>query len=140
MHPNDGRVVSNFIVQALLNKPITLFGEGIQTRSFCFVDDLIEVIIRTMNSDDDFIGPVNIGNPTEFTMIELAELVKEKAGSSSELVHKPLPENDPAQRKPDITLAKEKLGWEPKIPLDQGIEKTMNYFRKILGESLKAAA
>ncbi len=140
MHPNDGRVVSNFIVQSLLNKPITLYGDGTQTRSFCFVDDLVEAIIRTMNSDDDFIGPVNIGNPTEFTMIELANLVKEKTASSSELVYKPLPENDPAQRKPDISLAKEKLGWEPKVPLEQGIDKTISYFREALSHQLEAVA
>ncbi|MEM7255753.1 MAG: UDP-glucuronic acid decarboxylase family protein [Pseudomonadota bacterium] len=140
MHPNDGRVVSNFIVQALLNKPITLFGEGVQTRSFCYVDDLVEAIIRTMNSSDDFVGPVNIGNPTEFTMIELAELVKEKTGSSSTLVHKPLPENDPAQRKPDITRAKEVLDWEPEVNLEQGIVKTIAYFRQVLGVKKVAAA
>lgn len=140
MHPNDGRVVSNFIVQALLNKPITLFGEGVQTRSFCYVDDLVEAIIRTMNSDDEFVGPVNIGNPTEFTMIELAELVKDKTGSSSPLVHKPLPENDPAQRKPDITRAKEVLNWEPEVNLEQGISKTIEYFRQVLGVKKVAEA
>ena len=140
MHPNDGRVVSNFIVQALLNKPITLFGEGLQTRSFCYVDDLIEVIIRAMNSDDDFVGPVNIGNPKEFTMIELATLVKEKTGCSSKLVHKPLPENDPAQRKPDISRAREYLGWEPKIPLDRGLDRTIDYFRQVLGVKKAAEA
>ena len=140
MHPNDGRVVSNFIVQALLGKPITLFGEGTQTRSFCFVDDLIEAIIRTMNSSDDFVGPVNIGNPTEFTMLELAELIREKTNSSSEMVHKPLPVNDPTQRKPDITVAKEQLDWEPTIDLETGITRTVAYFSKIVGKKIKAAA
>ena len=140
MHPNDGRVVSNFIVQALLGKPITLFGDGTQTRSFCFVDDLVEAIICTMNSGDDFIGPVNIGNPSEFTMLELAELIKLKTSSDSEMVHKPLPVNDPAQRKPDITIAKEQLGWEPTIDLDAGITQTVDYFSSIVGKSFKSAA
>jgi len=132
MHPNDGRVVSNFIVQALLGEPITLFGDGSQTRSFCFADDLVDAIIRMMNSDDDFIGPVNIGNPSEFTMLQLAELVRSKIQSSSELVYRPLPTNDPTQRKPDITLAREKLDWEPTIELSEGLDRTIGYFRKIL--------
>ncbi len=140
MHPNDGRVVSNFIVQALLGKPITLFGEGTQTRSFCYVDDLIEVIIRTMNSDDAFIGPVNIGNPTEFTMLELAEVVKSKVSQNVGIVHKPLPVNDPTQRKPDISLAKSELDWAPKVELDEGITKTISYFKNLLGVELKVAA
>ena len=140
MHPNDGRVVSNFIVQALLGKPITLFGEGTQTRSFCFVDDLVEAIIRTMNSADDFVGPVNIGNPTEFTMLELAELIKHKTNSSSEMVHKPLPVNDPTQRKPDISVAKQHLDWEPVIDLDTGIARTVSYFSNIVGKGIKVAA
>jgi len=141
MHPNDGRVVSNFIVQALLGEDITLFGDGTQTRSFCYVDDLIEAIVRTMNSDDGFIGPVNIGNPSEFTMIELAEMVRKKTQSKSKLVHKPLPVNDPTQRKPDISLAKEKLKWEPTINLDAGLDKTINYFRsQVEGEVREVAA
>ncbi len=110
MHPNDGRVVSNFIVQALRNEPITLYGDGTQTRSFCYVDDLIEGFVRLMNSEDGFTGPVNLGNPGEFSMIELAEQVKALTGSRSELVHKPLPTHDPKQRQPDITLAREQLG------------------------------
>jgi len=133
MHPNDGRVVSNFIVQALLGEDITIFGDGSQTRSFCFVDDLVEAIIRTMNSDDDFIGPVNIGNPGEFTMLELAEKIQSKVQSESKIVFKPLPINDPTQRKPDISLAKEKLDWEPTVSLDQGLDTTINYFRSQVG-------
>ncbi len=141
MHPNDGRVVSNFIVQALLGEPITLFGDGSQTRSFCFVDDLVEAMIRTMNTEEEFIGPVNIGNPSEFTMIELAELVKSKTGSSSELVFRPLPVNDPTQRKPDISLAREKLEWEPTIDLETGLTRTIEYFQQALdgGRFRKAA-
>ena len=140
MHPNDGRVVSNFIVQALLGEDITLFGDGTQTRSFCYVDDLIEAIVRTMNSEDDFIGPVNIGNPSEFTMIELAELIQSKIQSNSRLVHKPLPVNDPTQRKPDISLAKEKLGWEPVVPLKEGLDSTINYFRSQVESPLREIA
>lgn len=140
MHPNDGRVVSNFIVQALLGEDITLFGDGTQTRSFCFVDDLIEAIVRTMNSEDDFIGPVNIGNPSEFTMVELAEMIQAKIQTSSRLIHKPLPVNDPTQRKPDITLAKEKLNWEPAIALEEGLDRTINYFRSQVQEPLRDIA
>ncbi len=141
MHPNDGRVVSNFIVQALLGEAITLFGDGTQTRSFCYVDDLVEAIIRTMNTDDDFIGPVNIGNPSEFTMVELAEMIQSKVNSSSELVYRPLPVNDPTQRKPDISLAREKLQWEPVVDLNAGLTRTIEYFRKrISPERLKQAA
>ena len=132
MHPNDGRVVSNFIVQALLGEPITLFGDGSQTRSFCYADDLVEAILRMMNSDNDFVGPVNIGNPSEFTMVELAELVKSKTRSRSELVYRPLPMNDPTQRKPDISLAREKLDWQPTIELNEGLDRTIAYFRKLL--------
>jgi UDP-glucuronate decarboxylase len=134
MHPNDGRVVSNFIVQALLGEPITLFGDGSQTRSFCYADDLVEAIIRMMNSDDEFIGPVNIGNPSEFTMLQLAELVQSKIRSSSELVYRPLPTNDPTQRKPDISLAREKLDWQPTIELSVGLDRTIAYFRKLLDQ------
>lgn len=132
MHPNDGRVVSNFIVQALLNKPITIYGDGSQSRSFCYVDDLIEAFIRLMATDDDFTGPVNTGNPGEFTIKELAQLIIELTGSGSELVYKPLPSDDPTQRQPDITLAKEKLGWEPKIKLGEGLKRTIPYFQSIL--------
>jgi UDP-glucuronate decarboxylase len=132
MHPFDGRVVSNFIRQAIRGEEISMFGDGSQTRSFCYVDDLIEVIMRMMNSGDDFIGPVNIGNPTEFTIKQLAEMVQELTGrTGSKLHHKPLPQDDPLQRKPDITLAREKLGWEPKVPLREGLRKTIDYFQSI---------
>ncbi len=132
MHPNDGRVVSNFIVQALQNQPITIYGDGSQTRSFCYVDDLIEAFVRLMASDDDFTGPVNTGNPGEFTIKELAEKVVSMIGSKSQLEYKPLPQDDPTQRRPDITLAKEKLGWDPKIRLEEGLVKTIAYFRELL--------
>ena len=132
MHPNDGRVVSNFIMQALQNKPITIYGDGSQTRSFCYVDDLIEAFVRLMDTADDFTGPVNTGNPTEFTIRELAEKVVALTGSSSELICKPLPSDDPTQRRPDITLAKKMLGWEPKIQLEEGLKKTIPYFERIL--------
>jgi UDP-glucuronate decarboxylase len=128
MHPNDGRVVSNFIVQALRNEPITLFGDGAQTRSFCYVDDLVEGVMRLMGSPDEFTGPVNLGNPREFTIRELAEMVIGLTGSSSRLVHKPLPQDDPRQRQPDITLARKQLAWEPKIPLEEGLARTIEYF------------
>ncbi|HQL10408.1 UDP-glucuronic acid decarboxylase family protein [Oligosphaera ethanolica] len=136
MHPNDGRVVSNFIVQALKNQPITLFGDGQQTRSFCYCDDLIEGMIRMMNTCDDIVGPINIGNPGEFTIRELAEKVIALTGSSSQLVFRPLPQDDPRQRRPDITLAKEKLGWEPTIQLEQGLKNTINYFDALLSGKL----
>lgn len=136
MHPNDGRVVSNFIVQALKNQPITLFGDGQQTRSFCYCDDLIEGMIRMMNTCDDIVGPINIGNPGEFTIRELAEKVIALTGSSSKLVFRPLPQDDPRQRRPDITLAKEKLGWEPTIQLEQGLKNTINYFDALLSGKL----
>lgn len=132
MHPNDGRVVSNFIMQALQNKPLTIYGDGSQTRSFCYVDDLIEAFVRLMNTADDFTGPVNTGNPTEFTIRELAEKVVALTGSGSELIYKSLPSDDPTQRRPDITLAKETFGWEPKIPLEEGLEKTIPYFEQLL--------
>lgn len=134
MHPNDGRVVSNFIVQALNNEPITIYGSGEQTRSFCYVDDMIEAFIRLMNSPDDVIGPVNLGNPGEFTIQELAEKVIELTGSHSELVFKPLPSDDPTRRCPDISVAKDKLGWEPTVKLEEGLRKTISYFDKLLGE------
>ena len=130
MHPNDGRVVSNFIIQALKNKDITIFGEGTQTRSFCFVDDLIDGLIRMMNAPAKFIGPVNIGNPNEFSIRELASQVISLTGSTSKIVYLPLPEDDPLQRRPNIDLAKEQLGWEPKIQLNEGLERTIEYFRE----------
>ena len=132
MHPNDGRVVSNFIVQALLNRPVTIYGDGSQTRSFCYVDDLVELMIRFMDSDDSFTGPMNAGNPGEFTILELAEKVIEFTGSKSEIVFKPLPSDDPQRRRPDITLARERLGWEPVTPLDEGLKKTIDYFDEYL--------
>jgi UDP-glucuronate decarboxylase len=132
MHPNDGRVVSNFIVQALKGEPITLYGDGTQTRSFCYVEDLIEGFVRLMHMPEDFTGPVNLGNPGELTMIELAETIKALTGSKSELVNKPLPTDDPKQRQPDIRLAKEAMGWEPGITLEQGLKPTIAYFEKLL--------
>jgi UDP-glucuronate decarboxylase len=132
MHPNDGRVVSNFIVQALRGEDVTVYGEGSQTRSFCYVDDLIEGMLRMMDSEKGFFGPVNLGNPAEFTMLELAERVLRLTGSKSKLVHKPLPPDDPRQRKPDISLAKTKLGWEPKVALEDGLKETIEYFRGLL--------
>ena len=132
MHPNDGRVVSNFIMQALRGEPITLYGDGSQTRSFCYVDDLIEALLRLMATDDSFIGPVNTGNPTEFTIRELAEKVIELTGSRSTLVFAPLPSDDPMQRRPDISLAREKLGWEPTIQLEEGLKRTIAYFDELL--------
>ena len=138
MHPYDGRVVSNFIRQALCGEPITIFGSGGQTRSFCDRDDLIEGMIRMMNGPDDFVGPVNIGNPGEFTIRQLAELTLELSGSKSQLIEKPLPVDDPERRRPDITLAKEKLGWEPKVPLREGLAKTIDWFRSVKLEHFRA--
>ena len=132
MHPNDGRVVSNFIVQALNNQPITIYGEGQQTRSFCYVDDLIEGFVRFMDADDDFTGPMNLGNPGEFTIKELAEKVIELTGSSSELVYEVLPQDDPIQRQPEISVARRELGWEPLIHLEDGLKKTIGYFESKL--------
>ena len=134
MHPNDGRVVSNFIVQALKGEPITIYGEGQQTRSFCYVDDLVEGFLRLMGTEAGFAGPVNLGNPGEFTIRQLAEMVIELTGASSKLVFKPLPSDDPLQRQPDIGLARAKLGWEPKIELREGLQKTIAYFDGLLGE------
>lgn len=134
MHPNDGRVVSNFVVQALLGDPITLYGDGSQTRSFCYVDDLIEGLIRLMNSPDSFTGPVNIGNPQEFTVLQLAEKVIDLTGSSSKIVFKPLPVNDPRRRQPDLTLARERLGYAPRVLLDEGLSKTIAYFENLMRE------
>ena len=132
MHPADGRVVSNFIVQALKNEPITIYGDGKQTRSFCYVDDLIDGLVRLMESEPAFTGPVNIGNPHEFTIRELAEKVVAMTGSTGGLITQPLPTDDPRQRQPDITLAREKLGWEPKVMLDQGLQATIDYFRPMV--------
>ncbi len=134
MHPHDGRVISNFIVQALKGQDITVYGDGQQTRSFQYIDDLINGMVKMMDSEDDFIGPVNMGNPGEFTILELAKKVIDMTGSRSKIVFQPLPADDPMQRKPDITLAKEKLKWEPKIPLEQGLKKTIAYFDQLLKE------
>ncbi len=131
MHPYDGRVVSNFIRQALSGDDITIYGDGSQTRSFCYRDDLIEGMIRLMNTPDDFTGPVNIGNPDEFTILELAELVIKQTGAKSKIVSMPLPKDDPTRRKPDITLAKETLGWTPKVKLAEGLQKTIDWFKSI---------
>jgi UDP-glucuronate decarboxylase len=138
MHPFDGRVVSNFIRQALADEPITIFGSGNQTRSFCYRDDLVEAMIRMMNGPDDFVGPVNIGNPGEFTIRQLAELTLELTGSRSALVEKPLPVDDPERRRPDITLARDRLGWEPKVPLRDGLAKTIDWFRSVRLEDFRA--
>jgi len=132
MHPNDGRVVSNFIMQALRDEPITIYGTGEQTRSFCYVSDLINGFLKLMGSPDDFTGPVNIGNPGEFTMLELAQTIIQLTGSSSELVFKPLPADDPQQRQPDISLAKEKLNWAPAVSLEEGLKPTIDYFSTYL--------
>jgi len=132
MHPNDGRVVSNFIVQALKNNPITIYGDGSQTRSFCYVDDLIDAFVRFMATPDDFLGPVNLGNPVEFTILELAQKVISLTDSKSEIVFKELPNDDPLQRKPDITLARNNLGWEPLIKLEDGLIKTIEYFSALM--------
>ena len=131
MDINDGRVVSNFVVQALKNEDITAYGDGSQTRSFCYVDDLIEAIVKMMATEDDFLGPVNTGNPGEFTIKELTEIIKEKININLNIIHKPLPADDPTIRKPDITLAKEKLNWEPKIKLYEGLDRTIQYFSSI---------
>ncbi len=134
MHPNDGRVVSNFIVQALQGKRLTIYGDGSQTRSFCYVDDMVDGFVRFMNASDDFIGPVNLGNPNEFTILELAEKVIKLTKSRSKIILKPLPHDDPTQRKPDIKLAKKKLKWKPTVELDEGLKKTINYFKKIISD------
>lgn len=132
MHPADGRVVSNFIVQALKRQPITLYGDGKQTRSFCYVDDLVDGLVRLMESHAKITGPVNLGNPIEFTMVELAELVLKETGSSSDIVHEALPQDDPKQRQPDIAFAKQQLGWTPKVALREGLKSTTEYFRSLL--------
>ena len=132
MHPNDGRVVSNFIVQALQGKDITIYGDGSQTRSFCYVDDLIDAMIKTMNSEKGFTGPVNIGNPGEFTMLQLAEMVLKLSNSKSKIIYQPLPSDDPKQRQPNIDLAKTKLGWQPKVNLEDGLKETIAYFKRMI--------
>ncbi len=132
MHPSDGRVVSNFIVQALQGRDITIYGDGSQTRSFCYVDDLVEGMIRMMNSREELTGPVNLGNPGEFTMLELARKILELTGSPSKVVYQPLPQDDPTQRKPVIELAKKELNWEPRISLEEGLKKTIDYFEEVL--------
>ena len=132
MHPNDGRVVSNFIVQALKNKDITVYGDGDQTRSFCYVDDLVDGLIRLMESEDDIVGPINLGNPREFTIRQLAEVVIDLTGSGSKIIHRPLPQDDPKQRQPDISKAQELLGWQPVLPLAEGLTRTIAYFEELL--------
>jgi UDP-glucuronate decarboxylase len=132
MHPNDGRVVSNFIVQALRGDDITIYGDGTQTRSFCYVDDLVEGLVRLMNSEEGLTGPINLGNPNECTIVELATLVLELVKSRSKLVRKPLPQDDPRQRQPDISLARDRLDWTPRVPLRDGLIETISYFRHLL--------
>jgi len=134
MHPNDGRVVSNFIVQALLGRDITVYGEGAQTRSFCYVDDLIDGLMRLMASSDSVTGPINIGNPTEFTIMQLASLVVEMTGSRSRIIHRPMPQDDPRQRRPDISKAQASLNWEPHTPLKEGLTRTIAYFERLLSD------
>jgi UDP-glucuronate decarboxylase len=138
MHPNDGRVISNFIVQALLGRDITIYGDGLQTRSFCFVDDLIDGLTRLMATGDAVTGPINIGNPVEFSIIDLAKLTIELTGSRAKIVHRPLPEDDPRQRRPDISRAQETLSWEPRTPLKEGLVKTIAYFENLLREGRAA--
>jgi UDP-glucuronate decarboxylase len=139
MHPNDGRVVSNFIVQALRNKDITVYGDGLQTRSFCYVDDLVEGLIRLMETGDGVVGPVNLGNPEEFTIRQLAEIVVDITGSASKIVHRPLPTDDPKQRQPEISKAQELLGWRPTVPLRVGLTKTAAYFEELLAREATTA-
>jgi UDP-glucuronate decarboxylase len=139
MHPEDGRVVSNFIVQALKGEPLTIFGDGSQTRSFCYVDDLIEGFVRMMDSPERFLGPVNLGNPEEFTMLELAEIVLEITGSRSRLVRRALPQDDPKRRRPDISLARSTLGWAPTVQLEEGVARTVDYFDRLLSSVREAA-
>jgi UDP-glucuronate decarboxylase len=140
MHLNDGRVVSNFVVQALRGEPITIYGKGTQTRSFCFVSDMVDGFIRLMETDDDVTGPINLGNPNEMTMLELAETIIRLTGSASELIFKPLPSDDPSKRKPDISIARAKLGWEPKVELEEGIQAVIAYFSQVLDQPAVTAA
>ena len=137
MHPNDGRVISNFIVQALKGEPITIYGDGSQTRSFCYVDDLVEGLLRLMDTPDTVTGPINLGNPVEFTILELARRVIDMTGAKSQLIHKPLPADDPRQRKPDIALARETLQWEPAVALEEGLKQTIAYFEALLSETAR---
>lgn len=139
MHPNDGRVVSNFVVQALKGEPITIFGDGSQTRSFCYVDDLVDALMRLMGTPKEVTGPINLGNPDECTMLELAERVVELTGSRSQIVFRSLPADDPRRRKPDITLARERLGWQPHVPLSEGLKRTVEYFDAVLREAPQLA-
>ena len=132
MNPKDGRVVTNFIIQALKNKDITVYGDGNQTRSFCYVSDMVEGLMKMMETEDSFKGPVNLGNPSEFTILDFARMVIDKTGSDSQIIHCPSPEDDPTKRKPDISLAKEKLNWEPKVMLDEGLDRTIEYYKKII--------
>jgi UDP-glucuronate decarboxylase len=132
MHPNDGRVVSNFIMQALQGKDITVYGNGSQTRSFCYVADMVDALVRMMNTREEFTGPVNVGNPVEFTILELAQKIISMTGSRSKIVYKPLPSDDPIQRQPNIDLAKKELGWEPGIPLEEGLNRTIDYFASVI--------
>jgi UDP-glucuronate decarboxylase len=140
MHPNDGRVVSNFIMQALKGKGITIYGDGSQTRSFCYVDDMIEGLVRFMDSSDSFTGPVNMGNPTEFSILELAKKIIEITGSKSKIKYEKLPLDDPKQRKPDITLVKKELGWVPKVEIEEGLIKTIEYFENFLKNNLNLSS
>jgi UDP-glucuronate decarboxylase len=135
MHPNDGRVVSSFIVQALTGRDITVFGDGLQTRCFCYVDDLIEGLFRLMNSADEIVGPMNLGDPTELTILQMAQTIVEMTGSKSKIVHRPLPQDDPRQRRPDISLAQERLGWKPSFSMSEGLKKTILYFEEILSSA-----
>ena len=139
MHPNDGRVVSNFIIQALLGHDITVYGDGAQTRSFCYVDDLIDGMVRFMTTPDSIVGPINIGNPTEFTILQLASQVIEMTGSRSKIVHRPKPQDDPRQRRPDISLARRVLDWQPRIELEEGLAHTVDYFRRTLHGVIRVA-
>ena len=132
MHPNDGRVVSNFIIQALLDRDLTVYGDGTQTRSFCYVDDLVDGLIKLMATKDQVTGPINIGNPGEFSMLQLADMIIEMVGSRSRIVHRPLPENDPRQRRPDISRAQEILSWAPRTQLKEGLGRTISYFEDLL--------
>lgn len=137
MHPNDGRVISNFVIQALAERDITVYGDGTQTRSFCYVDDMIDGLVKMMSSPDDYTGPVNIGNPNEYSILELARKILEKTGSRSKIAYKPLPQDDPLKRRPDITLAKKRLGWEPATDLTEGLKRTIEYFQSVENNSIQ---
>ena len=137
MHPNDGRVISNFVIQALAERDITVYGDGTQTRSFCYVDDMIDGLVKMMSSPDDYTGPVNIGNPNEYSILELARKILEKTGSRSKIAYKPLPQDDPLKRRPDITLAKKRLGWEPATDLTEGLKRTIEYFQSVENNTIQ---